>query len=719
MNRSSLQYQSCIVLILIISFCRLQAQEFELKVQHEGYSQAVGYYNDYVYFNSGGNLNILKREDDSSFAYINRIHCYNNYLSHISIDNGIMFLSAFGKGVLIYDLNDPENPELLSIANVNFVSPRATIVVDSILISMGEAHAAIFDITNPQQPEYLSEMYFMFNRKCTYALNNDMFYGFYQDGYSGPQYLHGYNISDPADPMLTVSLQISPDYHGTWPDVMAAQDDILFAGFNDTIKMYDISDSDTIAYVTRFPVPGSVNIMKLAEDTVYLAVADTGMLVYDLSDMYNPELIAAYEKEHTFYNFEIGADYFYSGFGIYGFIIADKSDMQNINDVYEYTRTDAAYAVHIRDDQAYVGMKRSGLQIIDIGDVYEPIYYGNIESLSSIETIKSIPGYLYCEMPSDPVIQIVDVSDNSNPKQAGEIIAQHSWIIDYCIDEDRLFMVDSLDYIAMYDLSVPDDPVLVTTFNERGHSIAVIDSIMILSESSINRPERSESKLKIFILNESNIYLHHEVDLGSYSKRAFQIEIGYPFVYVRTAEGVIMLKFDSDNYLSVCDELSWNGLTEKMDYNDTFIYLSGYFTGSSELIIIDKTDPYNLVVFQSFERGFEDIASFGSYLLCTARHGGYYFYGQQGVGLEEDESVRKGGFISCYPNPVLDELNIRSGSRIDNLYILNLHGQILLNKKLNGQPECKADVGFLPPGVYLLKIKTAKGIVTKKFLKIQ
>ena len=86
--------------------------------------------------------------------------------------------------------------------------------------------------------------------------------------------------------------------------------------------------------------------------------------------------------------------------------------------------------------------------------------------------------------------------------------------------------------------------------------------------------------------------------------------------------------------------------------------------------------------------------------------------------------------VTIYPNPVKDELRIKSEElRINNVEICNIAGRIVLapsNSPKGGElsPPYWGGVGggainvsALPTGIYLVKIYTDKGIVTQKFIK--
>ena len=72
--------------------------------------------------------------------------------------------------------------------------------------------------------------------------------------------------------------------------------------------------------------------------------------------------------------------------------------------------------------------------------------------------------------------------------------------------------------------------------------------------------------------------------------------------------------------------------------------------------------------------------------------------------------------ISLYPNPVQDILNLstQSDKYINSVQVYDLLGKLVTQEKNNPQ---QIDVSLLKRGVYLVKIETDKGVITKKVVK--
>lgn len=73
--------------------------------------------------------------------------------------------------------------------------------------------------------------------------------------------------------------------------------------------------------------------------------------------------------------------------------------------------------------------------------------------------------------------------------------------------------------------------------------------------------------------------------------------------------------------------------------------------------------------------------------------------------------------ISIYPNPVVDELQIVSQSKIKSVTLSGLSGNSIQLLSNISEYNLKLDTRNLVPGLYMLKVETSKGIVIRKLIK--
>ena len=74
--------------------------------------------------------------------------------------------------------------------------------------------------------------------------------------------------------------------------------------------------------------------------------------------------------------------------------------------------------------------------------------------------------------------------------------------------------------------------------------------------------------------------------------------------------------------------------------------------------------------------------------------------------------------INIYPNPVSDILNINSEQVLSQLIIYDLTGKVIYDKKVRSQDSnYNVDMSPMSSGIYLMKLKSGKQVVTKRIIK--
>ena len=70
--------------------------------------------------------------------------------------------------------------------------------------------------------------------------------------------------------------------------------------------------------------------------------------------------------------------------------------------------------------------------------------------------------------------------------------------------------------------------------------------------------------------------------------------------------------------------------------------------------------------------------------------------------------------ISVYPNPAKDQFTVSSGSQISRISVINYVGQLVYDAEIGGQTKVELNTAGYEAGVYMVKIATTEGIVTKR-----
>ena len=164
-------------------------------------------------------------------------------------------------------------------------------------------------------------------------------------------------------------------------------------------------------------------------------------------------------------------------------------------------------------------------------------------------------------------------------------------------------------------------------------------------------------------------------------------------------------------------DIKFSGIgSTQLDVNHTFV---GNAPQNMDYIKLKENDNLNLA-FNGGSTSLYDSVLYGNYDLFgeTRLRGSQIDMGANEI--QNDPSLGTAASalnkeISIYPNPVNNELNIKTAHQPENIRIYSLDGKLLTekaNKDLN-----KIDVKNLPSGTYLLKVNTKQGEHQVKFIK--
>ena len=81
-------------------------------------------------------------------------------------------------------------------------------------------------------------------------------------------------------------------------------------------------------------------------------------------------------------------------------------------------------------------------------------------------------------------------------------------------------------------------------------------------------------------------------------------------------------------------------------------------------------------------------------------------------GVSETESIN----VAMYPNPAHESVTILTDDNMLDVGIYNLLGQQIQKMALGGTSKCTLNTSDLASGVYVVKIRTEKGLVAKQLV---
>jgi len=117
---------------------------------------------------------------------------------------------------------------------------------------------------------------------------------------------------------------------------------------------------------------------------------------------------------------------------------------------------------------------------------------------------------------------------------------------------------------------------------------------------------------------------------------------------------------------------------------------------------------------ENYEKGISDEVKFLSNEVYGQSMNPYPLHLSATTGIFGSENERT---LSVYPNPVTDKFQIRCNNRIYSVTISGLSGNAIQYQTNISDYTVKIDTRNLAPGLYLLKIETSNGTITRKLVK--
>jgi len=717
--------RNILVVTFLISIYNSNSQEFDFLAHFEGTCQSAEINGNLAYFNSGPNINILDISDPDNILLINTFHTGYFFPVDIKYYNGYLFICSGVKGFLIYNVSNPMVPHFVSWVNwpICFYGFNSILQDSIILIAEGtEESISIFDITDPNYPTFLSRIEFPINQYNAYALNKNILYGFEVDGNANyDHYIRAYDISNTTQPELETGLRLCGESEETYPDDMLIYNEDLLVAFDDTIKIYDVSFSDTIIYSGKFSLPYEVSKMHLQGDTLFLMCPAHGILLFNVSDLLNPYFLGVFEQPNPINKITTKNDILTTSLGYKGFELFNISELTNPLKKYEFKQTDEVQAIEIQNNLAFIGMDEKGVQIVDITNPLEPIDLGNIDSIKRIEKFEYYQGFLFCREDSEyHTVHIIDINDPENPVKVNEIYTS-GFICDFKINNNVLYLMVDTEWLKFFDITNPALPVEESSYQQDGSKIDVNGNLLVMIYSA---ETKFYYRIKTFKLgpNYSIIACDNKVFGNPPNYHPREIIINYPYIHIGVSNGVVVAKVNELYDISFCDEIiyeGWSSFTQTFNSDNDYIYLSGHFNGIDQLLIIEIQDPYNLNITKSINRYVLNIALKPNLIFTSESQNGYSIYGDYNVGFSEQNMISYTSKSNIFPNPTNDKITITNNSDLlqtKTISIFKINGQKVMEWNFQNQKQVEIDLSTFSKGIYLVKIQTKEGMEVKKLL---
>ena len=364
--------------------------------------------------------------------------------SDICVDGNHVYIIS-SSGLHIINVSDSGNPYI----ETEGYNPE---IVTAVSVGNGYAYLAngmysieILDITNPQLLQLAGTYDIPYWIKNVFVVN-DIAYVVDDIG------LYLVNVSNPANPEVIGTYQ-TPEIS---MDVVVVENYAYLANGESGLKVIDVSNPSNLSLVGSCNTPGDANDLILVGNYAYIADGIGGLQIIDISNPAVPHIVGASSTNGFAFGICIVGEYAYLATlnGTKAINIIDISDPSNPSNVSGYSGGPMDHAegiCKINENSICLADGWNGLHLIDISDPLNPVliynYHTNSLGHDFYIDVQAVGNYLYAVNWADYNLEIIDISDLTNPTLAGHYIAPYNnprgcFVVDNG-ETNRIYLADT------------------------------------------------------------------------------------------------------------------------------------------------------------------------------------------------------------------------------------------------------------------------------------
>jgi len=401
-----------------------------------------------------------------------------------------------------------------------------------------------------------------------------------------------------------------------------------------------------------------------------------------------------------------------------GHLIREGGNLEVVNDV--VSTMNNSYIAEIRDERLNKWALENGFLISELQWIqpsYPPLEVNINVTESSCEeangsaTVEVLPSFFYYNPETWDADRlqyrwfqnnaVLDNQESSTLNQfpAGRYefqsyILKHNWVM------ERSVLISDEDtntpevLITEESASEANDGSVSATMPDQGEYQYEWFSYdgQLLSDGSILNGIHFSAYSQFYIPYQVFLKVTNEDGCQNWSQHSVVYDLPCPIAFAQVKDG---------------EEVAWGIKKASCGESDGAIYPRIYgevdsllwSNGSSNQDLTDvSAGNYTLTVFG--EGGCNNSTAFYLPEECTGANG-----------IQDENSMSQ-----SYPNPASDFLNIESSSLIKNVRLIQMNGQIALERSVNSSSSIHLQTAGLPSGLYILTVESEKGISQEKVL---
>lgn len=406
-------------------------------------------------------LDITDRTAPTLIGTVRDGDVHQNLIREMDVDGDRLYAVDDDDGLLVFDVQDPIDPELLGRFDTAYVATDFTLNGFNAFVTSTLWDFEVVDIPRLTSPDALyATLPLPGTSQGVTKIDETLLIP------AGPDGIHIVNVSNPEIPAYLGTNQ-------TPANELVREGSLLYASWSEpAVTILDATDPTNLQTVGSIDIPGTTEISGIAiqGDLALLSrKLDLSLLLYfvDISDPASPNVINTYTLPWYAESIEISGNYAFLACSIRGIRVIDISDPITPHEAavldtfipHElFLQNQTLYAL-----QAAVFQRTPGLHIIDIQNPISPTQTAQFSTESSPNDLFVQGGHAYISTVSNG-LTIVDVSDQSSPTPAGSHWAAS---LGLHIENEIAYTAMGTNGIGVIDVS-DCDQLCVVDFNADG-----------------------------------------------------------------------------------------------------------------------------------------------------------------------------------------------------------------------------------------------------------
>lgn len=291
-------------------------------------------------------------------SYMREFDFYNHFIS-------IAYQYA---GVLIYDINNPLQPQYVNMIGNNYSldsyqQVSNVINIDNISFMLTENSGVhLFDIKDPNNPVFLSRLLtydgMPIQGSAIAKVKDDIYY------LLGDGKISIFNLKDFSNPVFVNSINLE------YPQRLLIKDNYAYLTCwspqsNYSLSIYDVTEAEHPTLKGKIALQSQAYGMDIIDNYIFAACTNGGLNIIDITDKANPFIKNIINNGNNYMSYvSIKNNYAYVTDGINGLLVFDISNIDSIKKVGSLDVGSFTYYVKAYGNEIYVSSFEGGLFIL-------------------------------------------------------------------------------------------------------------------------------------------------------------------------------------------------------------------------------------------------------------------------------------------------------------------------------------------------------------------